>query len=81
MPQPLSKLRLTELVQLQQTLLAQVDVLHVGGVLRRRARDSAGDDHRVGFEDDAVVHDLVDGEGSKVIVFDQCALVDGVPGE
>jgi hypothetical protein len=42
--------------------------LHVGRVLRRWAGDSAGDDYRVGLEDDAVVDDLVDGEGGQVVV-------------
>lgn len=35
------------------------------------------DDGGVGLEDDAVVYDLVDGEGYEVVVFDECALVDG----
>jgi hypothetical protein len=70
LPKPLSQLRFAELVQFEQTLFAQVDALHVGRVLRGRARDSAGDDYGVGLEDDAVVDDFVDREGGEVIVFD-----------
>lgn len=66
------------MVQLEQTLFAQVDALHVGGVLRGRLGNSAGDDYGVGLEDDAVVDDLVDREGGEVVVLDECALVDGV---
>jgi hypothetical protein len=79
LPEPLAQFRFAELVQLQETLFAQIDALHVGRVLRRRARDSAGDDHGVGLEDDAVVDDFVDGERGQVVVLDERALVDGVP--
>jgi hypothetical protein len=65
--EPLSQLRFAELVQLEETLFAQVDALHVGRVLCGWARDSAGDDYGVG---DAVVDDFVDREGGQVIVFD-----------
>jgi hypothetical protein len=68
--EPLSQLRFAELVQLEETLFAQVDALHVGRVLCGWARDSAGDDYGVGLEDDAVVDDFVDREGGQVIVFD-----------
>jgi hypothetical protein len=78
LPESLAQFRFAELVQFQETLFAQIDALHVGRVLRGRARDSAGDNHGVGLEDDAVVDDLVDGEGSQVVVLDERALVDGV---
>jgi hypothetical protein len=79
LPEPLAQFRLAKLVQLQETFFAQINALHVGRVLRRWAGDSAGDDYRVGLEDDAVVDDLVDGEGGQVVVLDEGALVDGVP--
>lgn len=81
LPEPLAKLRLAELVQLEQTFFAQVHALHVGGVLCGWLGDSAGDNHRVGLEDDAVVDDLVDGERGEVVVLDQCALVDRISAE
>ena len=77
--EPLAQFRFAELVKLQETFFAQIDALHVGRVLRGRARDSASDDHGVGLENDAVVDDLVDGERGQVIVLDERALVDGVP--
>jgi hypothetical protein len=70
LPEPLSQLRFAELVQFEKSLFAQIDALHVGSILRGWARDSAGDDHGVGFEDDAVVDDFVDREGGQVVVFD-----------
>ena len=77
--EPLAQFRFAELVKLQETFFAQIDALHVGRILRRWAGDSAGDDYRVGLEDDAVVDDLVDGEGGQVVVLDDGALVDRVP--
>lgn len=76
MPEPLAKLRFAELVQLEETLFAEIHALHVGCVLRRRAGHTACDDYRVCFEDDAIVDDLVDSEGGEVVVFDERALVD-----
>ena len=79
LPEPFAQFRFSELVQLQETLFTQIDALHVGRVLRRWAGDSAGYDHGVGLEDDAVVDDLVYGERGKIVVLDERALVDGVP--
>lgn len=46
--------------------------------MRGRLGHSAGDDYGVGLEDDAIVNDFVDREGSEVVVLDERALVNGV---
>lgn len=46
--------------------------------MRRGTADALGDNQRVRLEDDAVVDDLVDGEGDEVVVFDDGAFVDGL---
>lgn len=50
---------------------AQVDIG------RRRLAHALHDDGRVGLEDDAVVYNLIYGEGYKVVALDDGALVDG----
>ena len=62
LPYPLRKLSLAKLPCVQESLFREVDVLHRGHVLRRRLADTRGDNDGVGFEDDAVVYELVDGE-------------------
>lgn len=69
---------LAELVNLQEALFAEIDALHVGDVLCRRSADAASDDDGVGLEDDAVVDDLVNGQRSQIVVFNQRAFVDRV---
>jgi len=75
LPHPLRQLHLSKLPRIQQTLLAQIDILYAGRVLRRRPGHAARNDNGVRFEDDAVVDDFVDGEGGEVVVFDEGALV------
>lgn len=76
--QPVRQFRLAQLGEVVDTLFAEVDAAEVH-VLRRRLADSLHDDGRVGLEDDAVVNDLVNGEGDKVVVLDDCALIDRLP--
>jgi hypothetical protein len=59
-------------------LLAEVDPANVD-VLRRRSAHSLDDNGGVRFQDDAVVDNLIDGEGDEVVVFDNGALVDRLP--
>ena len=59
-------------------MLTKVDAAH-GHILRRRPADSLDDDGGIGFKDDAVVDDFVDGKGHEVVVLDDGSLVDGLP--
>lgn len=79
LPHSLREFELAELPRIQQPLLAQIDVLHGRDILRRRFADATRYDDGVRLEDDAVVDDLVDGEGEDVVVFNQGAFIDGVP--
>jgi hypothetical protein len=63
---------------LVHALFAEVDASY-GDVLCRGLADALDDDGGVGFEDDAVVDDLVDGECDEVVVLNDCSLVDGLP--
>ena len=81
LPQALSETALAELPRIHQTLLGEVDVLHVGRIGGGGAADSRSDHDRVGFEDDSVIDDLVDSEGNKVVVLDDGTLVGGAPVE
>ena len=60
---PLGQLPLSKVPHVHQTLFGEVDVLHRGHVLGRGLADARGDDDGVGLEDDAVVDELVNGEG------------------
>lgn len=80
MSQPVGQFRLAKLGQVVDTLFAEVDAAEVD-ILRRRLAHSLNDDGGVGFENDAVVDDLVNSEGNEVVVFNDCALVDGLPRE
>ena len=65
LPYPLSQLSLTKLPRVQEALFREIDVLHRGHVLRRGLADTRGNNDGVGFEDDAVVYELVYGEGLR----------------
>ena len=91
---PLRQLPLSKVPHVHQTLFGEVDVLHRGHVLGRGLADARGDNDGVGLEDDAVVNELVNGEGlfwsilrvqvlpsrtyHEVVVLDDGALVDRV---
>jgi hypothetical protein len=77
--QPVCQLGPAELCKVVDALLAEVDATQLY-VLRGRTADSLEDDGRVGLEDDAVVDNLVNSERDEVVVLDDCALVDGLPG-
>jgi hypothetical protein len=62
LPYPLSQLSLTKLPCVQEALFREVNVLHRGHVLRRGLADTRGNNDGVGFEDDAVIYELIDGE-------------------
>jgi hypothetical protein len=66
------------LCQVVDTLFTEVDAAH-GDILRRSLADSLDDDGGVGLEDDAVVDDLVYGEGDKVVVLDDRSFVYRLP--
>jgi hypothetical protein len=68
-PHELNTLLLSKLPEVLDALLAEIDVFHVGSILGGGLGDAAGDHDGVGFEDDAVVDDLVDCEGDEVVVF------------
>lgn len=59
---PLGQLPLSKVPQVGQALLRKLNVLHRGHVLRGRLADARGNDDGIGFEDDAVVDELIDGE-------------------
>lgn len=55
-------------------MFAEVDPAN-GQVLRRGSTDALHNNGGVGFEDDAVVDNLVDGKGDEVVVFNNGPLV------
>lgn len=61
--------------QIIHTLLAQINALQLGDILRRRLANSLHDNSGVRFEDDTVVDDFVDCEGDEVVVLDDGAFV------
>lgn len=69
---------LSELIDLEKPLFAQINALHVGDILDRRPADSARNNHRISLKNDAIIHNFVDTERSKIIVLDEGALVNGV---
>lgn len=79
LPQTISKSALAKLPRIHQTLLRQIDVLHVGRILGRSTADTRGNEHRISLENDSIVDDLVNSEGNKVVVLDDSALVGGTP--
>lgn len=81
LPQALGQTALAELPRIHQTLLGEVDVLHVGRIGGGGTADPRGDHDGVSFEENSVVDDLVDGEGNKVVVLDDGTLVGGTPVE
>lgn len=80
LPQPVRKLGLSELSQIVDALLAEVDAAK-RHILRGSLANSLDNDGRVGLEDDAVVDNFVNRERNKVVVLDNCPLVNGLPGE
>lgn len=64
LPYPVGQLGLAELRQVVDALFAEVDAAEVD-VLGGGSADPLHDDGGIGFEDDAVVDDLVDGEGDQ----------------
>ena len=80
LPQPVRQLGLSELRQVVDALLAEVDAAE-RHVLRGGLADSLDDDGRVRLQDDAVVDNLVNRERNEVVVLDNCPLVDRLPGE
>ena len=77
--QPVGQFRLAQLCQVVDALFAEVDAAN-GEVLCGCAADALDNDCGISFEDDAVVDDFVNGERGEVVVFDNGALVDGLPG-
>ncbi len=78
LPHPLRQLSLPEIPHVHNPLLAEIQFLHIRRILLRGFGDATGDDDGVGFQDDAVVDDLVDAEGDQVVVLYQSAFVGGV---
>jgi hypothetical protein len=92
---PLRQLPLSKVPHVHQALFGEVDVLHRGHVLGRGLADARGNDDGVGLENDAVVDELIDGEGlfwlvlfvqvmvcvtyHEVVVLDDGAFIDRVP--
>lgn len=76
--QPVGELRLAELRQVVDTLFAEINTADLE-VLGRCAADALDNNRGVGLEDDAVVDNLVNGEGNQVIVFDNGTLIDRLP--
>lgn len=79
LPYPFLQLRCSELPQLLQSLLGQVETFDRRHILLRRLADAGGDDDGVRLQHDAVVYNLVNGEGDQVVVFNDGPLVDGAP--
>lgn len=77
--QPITQLGLPKLRQIVHALLTQINALQLRDVLCRCSADTLHDDGGIRFEDDAVVDDLVDSEGDKVVVFDYGAFVYRLP--
>ncbi len=75
LPQPIPQLSLPKLRKVIHALLTQINALQLRHILRRRFADPLHDNSRVGFQDDAVVDDLVDSEGYQVVVLDYGAFV------
>lgn len=79
MPEPVCELGLAQLGEVVDALLAEIDATDLD-VLCGGLAHALDDDGGVGFEDDAIVNDLINGEGDEVVVFDDGALVNGLPG-
>jgi hypothetical protein len=79
LPQPIPQLRFSELRQVVHTLLTQIDALQLSYVLRRCSAHSCRNNQWIGLEDDPIVDNLVNRKRNQVVVFDNCALVDGCP--
>jgi hypothetical protein len=67
LPYPLRKLSLTELPCVQESLFREINVLHRRHVLRWRLADTRGDNDGVGFEDDTIIYEFIDGEGLRML--------------
>lgn len=76
--QPICELGLSELGEVVDTLFTEVDAANLD-ILSRSFAHALDNDSGVGLEDNAVIDDLVNGEGDKVVVLDNGALVDGLP--
>lgn len=81
LPQPLRQTPLSKLPGIHQTLFGQVDALQVRCIRSRSATDAGGDQHWIGFQNDSIVDNLIDGQGDQVVVLDDCALVGCAPEE
>lgn len=75
LPEPLGQLLLAKLPGVQQALLRQVNALHASHVVLRRARHALHNGRRLGFQNYAVVDNLLDGQRHQVVVLDDGALV------
>jgi hypothetical protein len=76
--EPVCKLGLSELGEIIDTLFTEVDAADLD-ILSGCFAHALDDDSGIGLEDNAVVDDLVNGEGDKVVVLDNGALVNGLP--
>jgi hypothetical protein len=76
---PLNELPLTKVPDVPQAFLRQIDTLNRGHILHGRTADTRGDDNRVRFQNDSIIHNLIDSQGNKVVVLDDGAAVGRVP--
>ena len=75
LPQLLCQSSLPKLPGVQESLFRQIDTLHIGRIRRRRTADPRSNQDGIGFENDSIVDDFVDGQGEEVVVFHNCALI------
>lgn len=59
-------------------LLTEIDAANLD-ILSGCLAHALNDDCGIGFEDDAVVNNLIDCEGNEIVVLDNGALVNGLP--
>lgn len=78
-PHKLNALLFAKLPQILNALLAQINILHVRGVLCRCPRNSAGHHDGVRFQHDSVIYNLIDGQCDKIVILNDGALVCRVP--
>ena len=78
---PLGQFVFAKLEQVINTLFAEVHALDVRDVLRWCPADPARHDHRIHFQYDPVIDNLVNGEGDEIVIFYQSAFVRRVPAQ
>lgn len=78
-PHKLNPLLLPKVPQILQTLLTQIQILHIRRILRRRLTNSTRDNHRVGLKHNPIVDDLVYSQRDKVVVIVYRAFICAVP--